>query len=807
MPPATDVDHRGQLEKLARRGTASVVGAGFSAVFGVLLVVIVTNGYSPTVAGTFFAATSAFLILEAVALLGTDTGLVRCLPVQLATGRAADLRRTLVVAAVPVLGLSLGVGGRPVRRGAGAGTSPGRSGCRLHDDGDAAGARPGPARGHIPRRRAGGDPRHGVHATDGRGREHRPVRVAGGRRPGDLPRRRWSPGARPGLVVALRAWSRGGRRGCAFWSREDDSSGRPRPGPPLAREFWAYTAPRAIARIIQAGLKRSDIVLVAALASPADAALYTAATRFVVLGQLFVQSVQQALSPHLSSLFARGEKPAANSVFQAATLWSMIAAWPLYLVTAGFASTLIGVFGDGYDAASDVVVILSLTMLLATACGPVDSVLLMAGRSWLSLRNSTVALAVNVGLNVVLIPVDGIRGAAVSWSVAIVVRNLLPLVQVRRHLGMWPVTRSAVPVALGAVACFGVVDIVAVAAGFPLAVDAALLGLGQRSICTASGRGGRRSGSGRSARRCDGPTRLDPTTSPRRWRPREWTWRVGIGKVGCTVHVDPRVWSIWSHTSAGRQRAEDPSRRGRSAVAALSACLMLVSVLSLTAEASASPVERVLEPAQQAGPQFPGDRRGRVYLGMSCDDCAKRESQLGQGVGLKRWFKKWDDWSGVDDAIKEDRRKHRPRGSPSRGLEARRPAGSRSDGAPYDDNLRGLARVLKAHDDRPIFLSFDHEVSNALPDDQGRSWAQRFKRFHDVLEDKGALDNVALAPIVAAWLFDAANPQNPGAGCAPVCCAEHRSWGSTSTRATPVSTSPTASPRSTRGSPRTDTPR
>ncbi len=122
------------------------------------------------------------------------------------------------------------------------------------------------------------------------------------------------------------------------------------------------------------------------------------------MGQLFVQSVQQALSPQLSALFARGETRAANSIFQAATLWSMIAAWPLYLVMAGFASTLMGVFGDGYDVASDVVLILSLTMLLATACGPVDSVLLMAGRSWLSLANNTVALVVNVGLNFVAHP-------------------------------------------------------------------------------------------------------------------------------------------------------------------------------------------------------------------------------------------------------------------------------------------------------------------------------------------------------------------------------------------------------------------
>jgi O-antigen/teichoic acid export membrane protein len=243
----------------------------------------------------------------------------------------------------------------------------------------------------------------------------------------------------------------------------------------VAREFWWFTAPRAIARVTQTALKRSDIVLVAALASPEEAALYTAATRFIVVGQLFVQSVQQALSPHLSALFAKDQKAAATSVYQAATLWSMIAAWPLYLVLAGFAPVLMAVFGQGYDVAYDVVLILSLTMLLATACGPVDSVLLMAGRSWLSLRNSTVALAVNIGLNVVLIPAQGIRGAAISWAVAIVVRNLLPLLIVGRHLHMWPVTRATLEVAVAAVACFGAADVLAAVTDLPRAFDVALV--------------------------------------------------------------------------------------------------------------------------------------------------------------------------------------------------------------------------------------------------------------------------------------------------------------------------------------------
>ena len=475
----TDADHRTQLAKLARRGTASVVGAGCSAVFGVLLVVVVTNGFSPTVAGTLFAATSTFLILEAVALLGTDTGLVRVLPGQLAAGRVADVPRTLAISALPVVALSTG---------AAAGLYAAAPSLAPHLVGPDAAT----TMSEMLRALSVVLPVAAVHdlvlaGTRGMGSMRPTVVVENIGRLGFQALAvliAYLLGAGP-MMLAL-AWSLPyvvGLVASAAWLHRlvaGTSSAGDRAGPwgTLAREFWSYTAPRAIARVTQTALKRSDIVLVAALASPAEAALYTAATRFVVFGQLFVQSVQQALSPQLSSLFARGESRAANSVFQAATLWSMIAAWPLYLVTAAWAPFLMGIFGDGYDAASDVVVILSLTMLLATACGPVDSVLLMAGRSWLSLSNSVVTLVVNIGLNLVLIPLYGIRGAAIAWSVAIVVRNLLPLAQVRRHLSMWPMTWSTGQVALGALLCFGGVGVVVALTQLPLGVEAALFGVG-----------------------------------------------------------------------------------------------------------------------------------------------------------------------------------------------------------------------------------------------------------------------------------------------------------------------------------------
>ena len=480
MTVRTGDAERGQLEKLARRGSASVIGAGFSAVSGIVLVVIVTNGFPPVLAGTLFAATSAFLILEAVVLLGTDTGLVRWLPAHLASGRAQDVRCTLVVSLAPVLSLSA-VGAATLFVAAPA-LAPYLVGAE-HE---------APMVTAL-RVLALMLPVAAVHdvllaATRGMGTMRPTVVVE------NIGRLALQAGAVLGIYLfwagalsLVLAWSLPYAVALvcsAVWlrlllrRRAGAATGPARSWRPVFREFWAYTAPRAVARITQTALKRSDIVLVAALSTPTNAALYTAATRFIVFGQLLVQSVQQALAPHLSALFARDEGDAARAVFQAATVWSMVPSWPIYLVTAGFAPTLMTIFGPGYEQASGVVVILSLTMLFATACGPVDSVLLMAGRSWLSLANSTVALVINLGLNFLLIPRNGIEGAAAAWSVAILVRNLLPLLQVRHYLHMWPGTTASGYVAAGALLCFGVISAVTQLAALPTLIAAVFVLLG-----------------------------------------------------------------------------------------------------------------------------------------------------------------------------------------------------------------------------------------------------------------------------------------------------------------------------------------
>jgi O-antigen/teichoic acid export membrane protein len=98
-------------------------------------------------------------------------------------------------------------------------------------------------------------------------------------------------------------------------------------------------------------------------------------------------------------------------------------------------------------------------MLLATACGQVDMVLITTGRSSWSLINGLLAVGVNVGLDLVLIPRYQITGAAIGWAVAIIVTNLMPLAQLAWTIHLQPFGRGTVAAALLSTVSFCVIPL------------------------------------------------------------------------------------------------------------------------------------------------------------------------------------------------------------------------------------------------------------------------------------------------------------------------------------------------------------
>lgn len=489
MSPASPVTTatRHHLTHIARGGLGGLAGAVVAGAAGFILVVIVARGLDATQAGVFFTLTAVFLIIEGLAVLGTDTGLARFLLRLEAEGRSgcvSGLVRAAIgtsTAAAVVLGLVLALVADPVHQALGWSSESTRAlqvlaltlPCAVLCDVALAVTR---ALGVI---------RTTVLVDRMARAVSQPVLVgvalwSGTGLTGAVTA--WAAthllGAVAALVLMGRCLAQRGHR--SPWRRESTTTAG------LLGTFWSYTWLRGLARVAQLSMQKLDIVLVAVLVSPSAGAAYTVATRFVPLGQMATQSIQQVLQPRLTAILVHERDETLAQVHQIATAWSILLAWPLHLGVGALALSYLDLFGARQaEHAPSVVVVMALTMMVAVAAGPVDTLLLMAGRSGLSAANTVVALAIDVAGCLLLLPSLGILGAALAWSAAVVTRCVLAAWQVRHDLQVraWsPVVLRACLLAVGCVGVpawlFSLVD----PAPMLLAVGVLLIGAGYLGV-------------------------------------------------------------------------------------------------------------------------------------------------------------------------------------------------------------------------------------------------------------------------------------------------------------------------------------
>jgi O-antigen/teichoic acid export membrane protein len=449
------------LAWMGRGGLLNLVGAVCLGVGSFAFAVLVARGLGARSAGALFEVIGLFVILATVAQLGTSVGIVRALSRARALGRTGDLRPTVAIALVPVLFVGVLAGATVFL------LAPQIASLTIH------GAHHADAVTYL-RVLAPALPLAAalmtiLPATQG----------LGTMLPTNALESIGQPLARVGLAALLftgvatpayapliwalpvgvafccgLVWLRRllTRADPAGWSNE-----RTAPLGTLAADFWRFTSVRFLAATLQIALVWLDVVLVGAFRSAREAAVYTAASRYIMAGTILNGAIIAVLQPLAGAHLALGENGRLRAAYQTATGWLIAVAFPIYLVMASFAPVLIRAFGPQYTSGSDALVILSLAMLLSVAVGPVMVLVLMGGRSVWNLLDTLGALILNVALNVLLIPRLGITGAAIAWAASIALLNVAPLLQVARWWGINPAGPGFNRVLLAALACFGAI--------------------------------------------------------------------------------------------------------------------------------------------------------------------------------------------------------------------------------------------------------------------------------------------------------------------------------------------------------------
>jgi O-antigen/teichoic acid export membrane protein len=174
------------------------------------------------------------------------------------------------------------------------------------------------------------------------------------------------------------------------------------------------SAPLILVALFNELTARADVLLIGLYLRPDDVAVYNAASRTASLVE-FVMTATMALSaPRFATLHAEndhaGLQRQLTQVVQL-TVWPTVA---LGLMLAALGPWVMGLFGRGFAAGAGALAILAFAKVLFAARAPATSLLTMTGHQDLAAVVYGGSAALNVALNLVLIPLAGVEGAALA---------------------------------------------------------------------------------------------------------------------------------------------------------------------------------------------------------------------------------------------------------------------------------------------------------------------------------------------------------------------------------------------------------
>jgi O-antigen/teichoic acid export membrane protein len=124
--------------------------------------------------------------------------------------------------------------------------------------------------------------------------------------------------------------------------------------------------------------------------------------------------INASFTPHIAHLHHIGETRELARMYAAATSWIVRLSLPAFVALIVFPHDLLRIFGHGFAAGASVTVILAVGQLVRAATGPCGTLLNMSGRVAVNMADNVGVLALNIVLNLILIPPYGYIAA--SWT-------------------------------------------------------------------------------------------------------------------------------------------------------------------------------------------------------------------------------------------------------------------------------------------------------------------------------------------------------------------------------------------------------
>jgi O-antigen/teichoic acid export membrane protein len=185
----------------------------------------------------------------------------------------------------------------------------------------------------------------------------------------------------------------------------------------------------------------ADMLILGAFKSNAEVGIYSIVSRSAVLLLFFMLAVSKVMTPRFSTLYANQNLTSLRRLYRRSTLFIFVTTLPLLILLLLYGKSILALFGAEFVPGYGALFILALGQFCAAVFGPQEHLLLMTGRERLAAFIIGAGALVNILLNLLLVPVYGIVGAAIATATGITVMKTAMAIAIYRHIGSLPFWR------------------------------------------------------------------------------------------------------------------------------------------------------------------------------------------------------------------------------------------------------------------------------------------------------------------------------------------------------------------------------
>jgi len=208
---------------------------------------------------------------------------------------------------------------------------------------------------------------------------------------------------------------------------------------PMGKELFAFSWPLLLVGFSGLILEWTDTLMLGYFTTSSDVGIYNAALPTARLVQTIPGLFAVIFMPVISELFSRGRYEDIKDMYSIVTKWILSLVIPAFLLMVLFAPSVLRIFfGAEYTEGAAALAILTIGYLFISLFGLTDPILEAYGRTKVTMGCHFLTAAINVVLNLYLIPIYGITGAALATGSSFAVRSFILFAFVYRIAKMQP---------------------------------------------------------------------------------------------------------------------------------------------------------------------------------------------------------------------------------------------------------------------------------------------------------------------------------------------------------------------------------